>query len=116
MAAGSLFLLVSYFQKNKSLERLIYFGVVKALRGWVIVLPILGLGLALFSLARMDNELSLFDKIKKRHREYQAELHGIAFSDRKSAFRRDVKLYLGALAVVTLIDILAILLAWLPNL
>ncbi|MBI5932871.1 MAG: hypothetical protein HY867_04125 [Chloroflexi bacterium] len=87
-----------------------------SLGAWMVALPALGCALALFSLARMSSELTLLEKIKRRHRQYQADLQGISFAEKRSSFSRDVKLYLGALALVTLLDILAILLAWIPNL
>lgn len=86
------------------------------LGAWTVALPLMGFALTLFALARITNELSLLDKIKRRHRQYQTDLQGISFSDRRSHFSRDVKLYLGALALISLADILAILLVWLPNL
>ena len=75
---------------------------------WIVALPALGLALTLFSLRRMSNELDLLDKIRQRHRELQADLQGIVYEERRSSFSRDVKLYLCALALLSVVDILAI--------
>jgi hypothetical protein len=75
---------------------------------WIVALPALGFALTLFSLRRMSHELDLLDKIRQRHRELQADLHGIVYEARRSTFSRDVKLYLCALALISVVDILAI--------
>ena len=75
---------------------------------WIIALPALGFALTLFSLRRMSHELDLLDKIRQRHRELQADLQGIVYQERRSTFSRDVKLYLCALALLSVVDILAI--------
>jgi len=75
---------------------------------WIVALPALGFALTLFSLRRMSNELDLLDKIRQRHRELQADLQGIVYEERHSTFSRDVKLYLCVLALISVVDILAI--------
>jgi hypothetical protein len=75
---------------------------------WIVALPALGFALTIFSLRRMSNELDLLDKIRQRHRELQADLQGIVYEERRSTFSRDVKLYLCALALLSIVDILAI--------
>ena len=75
---------------------------------WIVALPALGFALTLFSLRRMSHELDLLDKIRQRHRELQADLQGIVYEERRSTFSRDVKLYLCALALLSVVDILAI--------
>ena len=87
-----------------------------SLRYWIVALPALGFVLTLFSLPRMSNELDLLDKIRQRHRELQANLQGIIYKERRSTFSRDVRLYLGALALISVIDILAIVFVWIPSL
>jgi hypothetical protein len=87
-----------------------------SLRYWIVALPALGFALILFSLPRMNNELDLLDKIRRRHRELQRDLQGLIYEERRSTFSRDVKLYLGALALISVIDILAIVLVWIPSL
>ena len=87
-----------------------------SLRYWIVTLPALGFALTLFSLPRMSNELDLLDKLRRRHRELQTDLQGIIHEERRSTFSRDVKLYLGALALISVIDILAIVLVWIPSL
>jgi len=83
---------------------------------WIVALPALGLALTLFALPRMSNELDLLDKIRRRHRELQADLQDIIYEERRSTFSRDVKLYFGALALLSIIDILVIILVWIPSL
>ena len=90
--------------------------IAKSLRYWIVALPALGFALILFSLPRMRNELDLLDMIRQRHRELQTDLHNINHKKRHSTFSRDVKLYLIALALVSVIDILAIVFVWIPGL
>jgi hypothetical protein len=90
--------------------------VARSLRYWIVALPSLGLALILFSMPRMSSELDLLDKIRQRHRELQADLHGITYQKRRSTFSWHVKLYLGALALISVVDILAILFIWVPGL
>jgi hypothetical protein len=84
--------------------------VANSLGYWIVALPALGFALTLFSMRRMSKELDLLDMVRRRHRELQSVLQRINHEEERSSFSQDVKLYLGALALVSVFDILAILL------
>lgn len=90
--------------------------IASSLRYWIVALPALGFALTIFSMPRMSSELDLLDKIRQRHRELQADLQGIIYQKRRSTFGWHVKLYLGALALISVVDILAIVFVWIPSL
>ena len=82
---------------------------------WILALPTLGLILTLFALRRMNKELALLDVVRQRHRDLQGQLQGISYIERHSTFSRDIKLYFSALAILSVLDIIAITFVWIPT-
>jgi hypothetical protein len=90
--------------------------IAKALGYWMVSLPALGIILTLFSIARMNKELDILEKIRTKHRELHKILYDIEYKPDKSTFSRDVKVYLIGLILLNMIDIIAIVLVWIPTL
>lgn len=90
--------------------------IARSLKYWMVSLPALGIVLTLFSMRRLRRELQILDKIRRRHRELQRDLQGIEHEESHSTFSRDVELYFGVLAIVGAINIIVIVLVWIPHL
>jgi hypothetical protein len=86
-----------------------------SLRYWIVSLPALGTVLTLFSMCRLRRELHILGKITRRHRELQRDLQGIEHVESHSTFSRDVQLYFGVLTIVGAINIIVIVLVWIPH-
>ena len=60
----------------------------------------------------MDRELDVLDKVKKEHRRRQANIHPfIGYEEHESKFKRHVRWYLVALAILALAEIIALALS-----
>ena len=90
--------------------------IAKSLEYWIVSLPVLGIVLTVFSLLRMNKELSVLDKIKNKHRALQQELYSIDYKKSLSTFSRDVKFYLVGLLMMSIIDVIVLVFIWIPKL
>lgn len=81
---------------------------------WIVALPSLAIVLVVISMSRLKGELEVLDKIRTAHRERQEKAQPISHRPGRSAFTRDVMLYLIALALVGVADIIALISIWLP--
>ena len=92
--------------------------VVRLLRNWILIAPILAFLLASFVFLVMDNELELFGRIKKAYRRQQNRhldndlKHQL---DGKSSFEMFVKAFFGILLALTVINGLIVFLVWIPK-
>jgi hypothetical protein len=90
--------------------------IAKGVGGWIVALPAIAIALSLFSRMRLSRELEILDKVRNKHRDLQKENYGIQYEESGSKFSRDVKCYLGCLAIVGVVDIIAIICIWIPYL
>jgi len=81
---------------------------------WILVLPLLAVILVVFSISRLKRELGILDKIRRAHRERQGRVYAITWKS-DGHFTRDVMLYLIALALMSLADMIALIYIWLPE-
>src|SRR5262245_29421263 len=58
--------------------------IAKALGYWMVFLPALGIILTLFSMARLNKELDILDKIRAKHRALHKILYDIEYKPDKS--------------------------------
>jgi hypothetical protein len=89
--------------------------IAKSIGKAIVSLPILAIALSGFSISRLSRELDILDKIRSKHREHHKNLFHIKYKG-GSNFSRDVKLYLWGLALISVVDIVAIVCVWLPTL
>lgn len=80
---------------------------------WILALPLLAIILVAFSISRLKRELGILDKIRMTHRERQGRVYGITWKS-EGHFTRDVILYLVALGLMSLADMIALIYIWLP--
>ena len=82
---------------------------------WTVLLPSLGIALALFSIRRIYKELALWKTIRDRHISLQNSLGILDNSEGPiSTFRRDVLIYLYMLVFIGLINCAIIIFVWIP--
>jgi hypothetical protein len=81
---------------------------------WILALPLLAVILVVFSISRLKRELGILDKIRKAHRDRQGRVYDITWKS-EGHFTRDVILYLIALALMSLADMIALIHIWLPE-
>jgi hypothetical protein len=82
---------------------------------FMIMLPIVALGLAVLGFYRIRGELKLFDKIKQKYRELQQRELGIAH-DPPGSFTRDVRRYMGLLILLAVFNLIYVALVLLQQL
>jgi hypothetical protein len=106
-AAVVLLAVIPYTQKN----------VMDTIGAWILVPPILGVGLGTLVLLRVWQELDLLDHIRKLYRPLQDSLFVEFHKTRKSripiTFSRSVRFYLGALTGLAVINVLVVGRFWL---
>jgi hypothetical protein len=76
--------------------------IVKIVNYWIISLPSIATVFLVFMYCRMTKELSLLEKVRTKHREFQAYLYNIQHDFKKETFSLHVKLYLIALSILVL--------------
>lgn len=80
---------------------------------WILALPVLAIILVVFSISRLKRELEILEEIRNAHRERQGGVYDIAWKS-EGHFTRDVLLYLIALGLMSLADMIALIYIWLP--
>jgi len=78
---------------------------VKHLRWWLLVPPVVAVGLIVFAWFRMLRELDLLGEVKDLHRKRQDELYPKAFTRPPSSFTNHVKLYLLFLLSLAIVNV-----------
>ena len=79
------------------------------LRSWILLVPALAVVVAAFGALVIENELDVLDRIKSKYRELQQLDH------REGRFRLYVRLYIAALLVLGLLNIVVLACLWIPN-
>lgn len=87
---------------------------------WVIGPPVLSIVLLVFGFVRVSEELALFDLIKATHREWQNERYQFFPDSAQNAaaakgFNIHVKLYLGLLLGLTVVNAGVLMWVWVPQ-
>ena len=82
------------------------------LKELVVLLPLLGFALTLFGLFRLDSELKILELVREKHRKAQKELHGIEHRAEAGRFTRQVKIYMGSIMLLEIVNIVVLLKYW----
>lgn len=83
---------------------------------WILATPLLGSLLSVIALSLMHFELALFARIVAAHRRQQERHCGIRHDAPSAFFRYLVMLYVGALCLISLANVLVVWRLWLPTL
>ncbi len=88
------------------------------LRYWIILAPILAVGLTIFSFVVFENELELFDRISKAY--WRAQNHLLPRDlrhdpNKKAPFPRFVKAYIVFLGLLSIVNLGITLCIWIPR-
>ena len=71
----------------------------------ILLLPGVGILLTGLGLLRLIEEMNILKLIRKKHREYQLNLHEITHEKVSSSFEQDVKIYLVLLLLLEFINV-----------
>jgi hypothetical protein len=82
---------------------------------WILVLPSIGVALALFGWLRLRREQAILDQVRKRHHELHPRLYGGEAGSDGGSFKLHTDLYLLALVILGLLNVGVIVLVWLPR-
>jgi len=90
--------------------------IVKVIHYWIIAVPLIALAFLLLIYKCLTRELLLLRKIRIEHRELQKKLYGISYDINADMFSYNVKLYLVALALLCITEVIIVVFIWIPNL
>ena len=91
-------------------------AIAKSIGNWIAILPVVSIILLWFSFQRLDRELDILHRIRKKYRDMQNLIYEMGHPEDDDAFSFQVRLYLLGLGVISVFDIYAILIVWIPTL